>query len=86
MSEGVLNARPQVIIIDVDTDGSTIIDVLQSVAPGYDALTDTYCEKNNIQAATSMQFESLSVHRNGGHASHIKSMNMKLLSRLKAYN
>lgn len=79
-----MNAQPQVIIIEEDTDGHAVIDVVQSVAP-YRMPVDGHCNENNIQATlSSMQFESVSVHGDV-HQSTVHLMRHKLVSRLKAH-
>lgn len=77
-----MNAQPQVIIIEKETDGSTVIDVVQSLGRHHGQQFPT--EENNIQA-TSMQFESLTMH-NSVHHSSVQYMRHKLVSRLKAYS
>jgi len=79
MSAGVMNAKPQVMIIDKDGAGDTIIDIVESV-PLYDTV------ENNIQAASgpfeSFGFYSASLSLN--HSS-VKLISHKLVSRLQAY-
>ena len=88
MSEGVLNAQPEVIIIDNDSTGSTVIDVVQSLSAPPDTLAASlYTEQNNIQS-TSVSLESFAVHSHGTHHrhTHVQMMSRKLVSRLKAYS
>jgi len=84
MSEGVMNAQPQVIIIDKDEDDNTVIDVVQSLSSRQTTRSEAvYVRENNIQA-TSMHFESFSMH-NSVHHSSVQLMRHKLVSRLKSF-